>query len=297
MKALWKGNPHAGKTQTRSPRRFNRVVVVHTTENKLGTTALSVAHWQNRQTDKFSGYHYLIDAEGHHLFGDPKTFRAYHAGTSAIWNKDVPTLNGPGNNHIGISMVCEAENFTDPEVKNDSRLHNIQAKCSVLMAQLAEEYSIPLNRITVQQYEAGKQGFLGHMDVALPEGRKSDPGRDFPWSSVLIDARSILSNKHAEAMTDKGKVLAVDTTGAGLEYKEPFSKDDLLFLQDFAKACRVQKVQPSSLAYVTKTIRELRTQLGLDDQTDPEDLINYLLDGTEYKNIVKKDYTHIKKEH
>ena len=134
MKELWTGTDRAGRRQNRTDRKFNKVVVVHTTENQLGTTALDVADWQNRQQekDRYSGYHYLIDQDQWNLYGNPKTFRAFHAGTSATWYEHNERLAGHGNNHIGISMVCEAKDFT--EHPNDARLTGILSKCSILMA-------------------------------------------------------------------------------------------------------------------------------------------------------------------
>ena len=110
------------------------------------------------------------------------------------------------------------------------------------------------------------------MDYALPSGRKSDPGTTFPWKQVLEDAKYI-ADKKAEKPALRSHQDAVVLSAA-----------DETWLQDFIHQSRVRKVQDGSLAYVTEVVRELRSQLGLSDDTSPKDLIDYLLEGTEYKN-------------
>ena len=315
VKELWSGNDRAGRRQTRTDRKFNRIVVVHTTENQLGTTCLEVADWQNRQKEhnRYSGYHYLIDQDDFNLYGHPKTFRAFHAGKSATWYEHNPELAGRGNNHIGISMVAEAKDFT--EQPQDSRLQGLLNQCSILMANLSVEYGIPLQKLTLAQYEQGRHGFLGHMDVATPAGRKHDPGKDFPWKQVLAEAQ-----KHL-AVIKEGKKMTARSQPVVL------TEEDQQWLKHFIQASQARKVQDSSLGYATEFIRHirallkkepgisakglaaalidyvetegqvsdrspaytglfvrtLRNQLGLPESTSPEELAEHLLDGTDYK--------------
>ena len=274
MKELWSGTDRAGRRQNRTDRKFNKVVVVHTTENQLGTTALDVAEWQNRQQekDRYSGYHYLIDQDQWNLYGDPKTFRAFHAGTSATWYEHNERLAGHGNNHIGISMVCEAKDFT--EHPNDARLTGILSKCSILMATLSEEYGIPLQKISVAHYEQGRQGFLGHMDVATPAGRKHDPGKDFPWIQVLNQAQ-----KHKAVMKEAKKM------SKEVSFHKPavlmLSEEDQQWLKTFIQASQARKVQDSSLGYATEFIRHIRSLLKKEPGISAKGLASALIDFIE----------------
>ena len=77
------------------------------------------------------------------------------------------------------------------------------------MLEIFVKYGIPMKRITIDEYRAGQQGWLGHMDVAYRRDklgrkrpRKSDPGKEFPWGKLILKANE-LRNKEASAIATK----------------------------------------------------------------------------------------------
>jgi AmpD protein len=101
--------------------------------------------------------HYLIGREGDvwSLVGDKH--RAWHAGESCLPEQCGGT---PGVNDfsIGIELVGKEElNFSDKQYS------------SLALLSLELLYQHPIRYI------------LGHKDVALPQGRKTDPGPSFSW--------------------------------------------------------------------------------------------------------------------
>ncbi|MFY0576753.1 N-acetylmuramoyl-L-alanine amidase [Cystobacter fuscus] len=105
--------------------------------------------------------HYMLDRDGkiYQLVGDEK--RARHAGKGELHG--VPTdVNGRS---IGIEIVNDGSGktpFTDAQYKSLTQL----------VGYLKQEYKVPANNI------------LGHKDVAVPKGRKSDPAENFDWNRL-----------------------------------------------------------------------------------------------------------------
>lgn len=130
-------------------------IVLHDTGSK---TAISTLTWFQDPTSQVSS-HYLIDRDGAVFRCVPDAEKAWHAGWSELWGvQDVNTYS------IGIELV-DITNDPYPEVQ--------LAAAVDLCAALCQEYGIWLNRI------------IGHEHVALPHGRKTDPGPDFPWDRFL----------------------------------------------------------------------------------------------------------------
>lgn len=152
-KLLLNGNPVSWKA---SPNHGGEIVpeliVIHYTGDN-GTGGLQ---WL---TTKGSGVsaHLWISKTGIVWQLVPFDRRAWHAGRSE-WDgrQDCNSWS------IGIELQGIGDKFP---------VEQIDSLVGVLKA-LHEEYQI--------------QGIAGHDEIAIPTGRKSDPGPNFPWSHVLI---------------------------------------------------------------------------------------------------------------
>ena len=276
-----------GRHQDRTGPTFNKVGILHTSENSLvRSSAKGVAAWQNTQEEfldreeteeRYSGYHFLVDRHGFVGQCNPADTKANHAGKSFDW-KGHP---GGGNNHIGVAMVARASRMPYSHQKDD--FDNLLMKTAVLLAHINDKYGIPLVRITIDEYKAGKRGWLGHMNVAnQPVGRKSDPGEHFPWDELLKEAnlqwhriyRHSVPEHPPQAATSgqaerkPGEVIISGTT---------FKPAEVKFLRDFANKSLRDKVEAGSLAYATAVIRRLRIELGVEPDITASDLAVRLL--------------------
>lgn len=134
------------------------LVVIHATES--GSAEQDV-EWLCNPTSKAST-HDLIDRDGtrYHLVDTDK--RAWHAGVSQFGNR--PNCN---DYSIGIELAnrCDGkEAFPDAQ---------IQAAAQLVAAYMREWPAITTDRIT------------RHSDIALPIGRKHDPGPCFDFGAFL----------------------------------------------------------------------------------------------------------------
>jgi N-acetyl-anhydromuramyl-L-alanine amidase AmpD len=95
----------------------------------------------------------------------PEGAFSYHAGESKMSTGEFyPTKSGkPSVNAITIGIELEAT--------QDSGFSNEQYNSLILLSKtLIIKYNIDINKI------------VGHEEVALPKGRKQDPGRLFDWN-------------------------------------------------------------------------------------------------------------------
>ncbi len=135
-------------------------IVLHHTASNNGKGDLA---WMRNSRSQVSA-HYMVDKDGtiYQLVGDDK--RAWHAGTSALHG--TPTdVNGRS---IGIEIVNDGSGktpFTEAQMK----------ALGQLVAHLKDKYKVPVNNI------------VGHKDVAIPRGRKTDPAPNFDWNRLKRD--------------------------------------------------------------------------------------------------------------
>ncbi|WP_225413614.1 peptidoglycan recognition protein family protein [Stigmatella hybrida] len=132
-------------------------IVMHHTASNNG--AGDLAHMRNPASEVSA--HYMVDRDGkiYQLVNDSK--RAWHAGKGELHG--VPTdVNGRS---IGIEIVNDGSGktpFTEAQYK---ALHQ-------LVGYLKQEHNVPTKNV------------VGHKDVAVPKGRKSDPAPNFDWSRL-----------------------------------------------------------------------------------------------------------------
>ncbi|WP_224247968.1 peptidoglycan recognition protein family protein [Hyalangium gracile] len=132
-------------------------IVLHHTASNNG--AADLAHMRNPKAEVSA--HYMLDRDGkiYQLVDDKK--RAWHAGASQLHGKPTD-VNGRS---IGIEIVNDGSGktaFTEAQYK----------ALTQLVGFLKQEYNVPMNNI------------VGHKDVAVPKGRKSDPASNFDWSRL-----------------------------------------------------------------------------------------------------------------
>jgi N-acetylmuramoyl-L-alanine amidase len=132
-------------------------IVLHHTASNNG--AADLAHMRNPKSEVSA--HYMVDRDGkiYQLVGDSK--RAWHAGKGELHG--VPTdVNGRS---IGIEIVNDGSGktpFTEAQMKSLTQLTGY----------LKQQYNVPMSNI------------VGHKDVAVPKGRKSDPAPNFDWNRL-----------------------------------------------------------------------------------------------------------------
>jgi len=132
-------------------------IVMHHTASNNG--AADLAHMRNPKAEVSA--HYMVDRDGkvYQLVNDKK--RAWHAGNSQLHG--VPT--DVNSRSIGIEIVNDGSGktaFTEAQMKAVIQLTGY----------LKQEYDVPMKNI------------VGHKDVAIPKGRKTDPAPNFDWTRL-----------------------------------------------------------------------------------------------------------------
>ena len=118
--------------------------------------------------------HYLIDRDGStYELVDPAQ-KAWHAGASSLWGRDDVNEVSIGIELVGVDVPAPG---THRMGQHETTLGYTDAQLTTLLAltvHLVDRYpGILLNRI------------VGHEHIAVPRGRKTDPGPDFPWREYL----------------------------------------------------------------------------------------------------------------
>jgi N-acetylmuramoyl-L-alanine amidase len=131
-------------------------VVYHDT----GGSAESALQWFQNPVAGVSA-HYVVARDGRVYACVAEDQKAWHAGSSLLFG--IPDLNA-------WSIGIELEDRLDvgdgyPEAQIEALLH--------LAVAISKRYRIPLNH------------HVGHEHIAVPRGRKVDPGADFPWYAYL----------------------------------------------------------------------------------------------------------------
>lgn len=141
-------------------------IVIHDTGGK---TALGTLRWFAHPDSKVSS-HYVVGKDGivYRCIQDDKV--AWHAGVSELWGvKNVNDFS------LGIEVVDDNDEDIYPDIQLGSLIE--------LCVELITTYKILLNRI------------VGHQHICIPQGRKVDPGKDFPWYEFLTTVGSNVATK------------------------------------------------------------------------------------------------------
>lgn len=139
-------------------------IVLHHTAS--GGDAASVARWFADPKSQVSA-HYIVDKTGAIVQCVADDRRAWHAGESVLaGRKDVNSFS------IGIELVNKGDGqdpYTDQQYW----------ALAELVTYLQKKYRIPLSRV------------VGHRDICVPRGRKTDPSDNFDWPRL----RRMLSSR------------------------------------------------------------------------------------------------------
>ncbi len=140
----WVGSPNFNRRPNRND---IHAIVIHATAN---TTLEGVISWFNNPRAQVSA-HYTIGKDGRIVQHVRDHDRAWHAGGS-VW-KEVPNVNNYG---LGIELV----NLNDGQDPYPEEQHHTNVQ---LCAFLCRKYNIK------------PEDIMGHLDIAVPKGRKTDP--------------------------------------------------------------------------------------------------------------------------
>ena len=133
-------------------------IVMHDTGGYSAQSALS---WFDTLASGVSA-HVVIDTDGTIYRVVPDNRVAWHAGKSSLHG--VERVN---DFSLGVELVDANDLTPYPTKQWSAAVDWVAWKCG--------QYQIPLNRV------------VPHAAVALPRGRKIDPGPDFNWSRFLRD--------------------------------------------------------------------------------------------------------------
>lgn len=140
----WVGSPNFNRRPNRND---IHAIVIHATAN---TTLEGVISWFNNPRAQVSA-HYTIGKDGRIVQHVRDHDRAWHAGRS-VWN-GVPNVNNYG---LGIELV----NLNDGQDPYPEEQH---------------QANVQLCTFLCRKYNVKPEDIMGHLDIAVPKGRKTDP--------------------------------------------------------------------------------------------------------------------------
>jgi N-acetylmuramoyl-L-alanine amidase len=140
----WVGSPNFNRRPNRND---IWAIVIHSTAN---STLDGVISWFNNSQAQVSA-HYTIGKDGRIVQHVRDHDRAWHAGGS-VW-KEVPNVNNYG---LGIELV----NLNDGQDPYPEEQH---------------QANVQLCTFLCRKYNIKPEDIMGHLDIAVPKGRKTDP--------------------------------------------------------------------------------------------------------------------------
>lgn len=136
------------------------------------TTAENLAAWAAGPNAAQSSWHYGIDPDSI---------------VQSVLDKDVAWA-APGANHDGLHFEHAGYARQTRDEWLDPASRAILDRSIELQIEKAQEYAIPVTRLTPAELLQGRRGLTGHRDVsaAFKRSDHTDPGAGFPWD-YLID--------------------------------------------------------------------------------------------------------------
>lgn len=162
--------------QFRSPRRaqVTGLIVVHTAEGVMDTVgpdtgAENVADFIRRRAD-YGSYHTLVDSDSRVRL---VAFNAEAYG------------DGTGSNlfAIHISFACKTSDWARMSAERRDAFLRQGAKAAAEASNYVKQqrgFHVPARRVSRADSDRGAAGFISHGE--RDPGRRSDPGKDFPWA-------------------------------------------------------------------------------------------------------------------
>jgi hypothetical protein len=191
----WLDDNAPARSQFRCPRREDPsgVVVVHDTESKADTSgtdsgAANVANFI-RTRDTPGSYHDLVDSDS--ILNLVNYWcEAYHDGT------------GSNRHSYGVSGCYRVSEWPNlPKAYRDKVVDNMARAAANYAKWLKTNHGIviPPRRITREESEARKPGFISHGE--RDPARRTDPGPLFPWGQFLERFAQLTGSKEEDDMT------------------------------------------------------------------------------------------------
>lgn len=151
-----------------------KIVILHTTENELGTPAENIIRYQ--VNTRSGSYHRLIDATGKITLANTDGWQTWSTGNI-------------GNDIALHASVVWWAKTTRPEWLSQPQILEAVAR---VFAFWSRTYNIPLRKLTREQLGRKESGFAGHLEAQVWGNTDHwDPGYHFPYDVVLARAKEI----------------------------------------------------------------------------------------------------------
>ena len=215
-----------------------KLVIIHYTALQNSNEAIS---FLTKKENKVSS-HYLISQDGEVYYLVNEKFRAWHAG-QAFW-QDYTDINSIS---IGIEL--------------DYSPHGMNNKYSFKMISSLKKLIIKIQK----KYKISKKNVLAHSDVA--PYRKKDPGKYFPWKSLLsskiiFDSKNITKSNvkiieewfYKNNFTSKKKIIIFSLALIGYDirniYSNPKNYNKLIFAYKTRHMSHLDKKKNKSFYFI-----------------------------------------------
>lgn len=200
-------------------------IIIHYTGGRSVENAIA----SFKDTSRKVSAHFIVGKSGHIVQMVRTTRAAFHAGTSlhrhvndrgAVLNYTSLNAFSIGIEFVNAGKLLKAESaryktWWGEDVEDDDVIITDDFFIpSKYQGQQIHKVGVPFERYTTEQLESGLAlckaikatypiiDILGHSDVALPEGRKIDPGPAFPMSnfrSALFGRQEVGADENDEA--------------------------------------------------------------------------------------------------
>lgn len=155
------------------------VIVTHDMEApEAQATAENVARWGAGPTAPEASWHFAIDSDSI---------------VQSVLVNDV-AWHAPGANHNGIGLEHAGYARQSREQWHDAYSWEMLQRSAELVAQLCEQYNIPVRFVNATALKRGQRGITTHAEVskAFKRSNHTDPGPSFPMTGYIALVRAAL---------------------------------------------------------------------------------------------------------
>lgn len=194
-----------------------RIVIVHTTENTLGTPASNIVDYQVRT--RTGSYHRLTDKTGQVLLANSDDWQTWSTGN--IGNDIALHFSV-----VWFAKTNRAEWLSQPAILNAA---------ARVFAFWSRTYNIPLRKLTREQLARRESGFAGHLEAQVWGNTDHwDPGYHFPYDVVFDMARKINSSPQESLEAEQAfmEVFMSEAIRSMINPKKEFQPGVLLGIMD-----------------------------------------------------------------
>lgn len=194
-----------------------KVIIVHTTENALGTPAKNIIDYQVRT--RSGSYHRLVDSTGKITLANTDDWQVWATG------------NKGNDMALHVSIVWQAKTTRAEWLAQPQILDGVAR----VIAHWSKKYGIPLVKLSRAELGAGKHGVAGHLEAQVWGNTDHwDPGYHFPYDVVLEKARQINNPTPHAPSSSSSKENPVHLIRSLVNTAKSFTQDTMLALIDRA---------------------------------------------------------------